>query len=276
MIELPERLALVRQLNETIEGKTIEDAEANHTPHGFAEYTGDPAEYPAKLRRKRVAGASLEKGELRIQAGDMDLMITTPMRYHQKAAKRPEKHQLLLAFEDGSALSCSVSMWGAMLLFPRGEAARQGPQWLREAMGRVAVTPLDEAFTAGHLRGLMPLDGKSLSLKGVLATGQRIPGIGNGVIQDVLFEAGLLPMRDARTLSDAEWERLHRATVDVVARMAALGGRDTEKDLLGKPGGYATVLSRKTYGQPCPRCGGIVLRRAYMGGSVYFCPRGQR
>jgi formamidopyrimidine-DNA glycosylase len=50
------------------------------------------------------------------------------------------------------------------------------------------------------------------------------------------------------------------------------GGRDTETDLFGEKGGYHTILSKNTYGQPCPKCGGEIIKENYMGGSVYYCP----
>ena len=40
---------------------------------------------------------------------------------------------------------------------------------------------------------------------------------------------------------------------------------------MGRPGGYATVMSRTTLELPCPRCGGRRVKEAYLGGAVYFC-----
>jgi formamidopyrimidine-DNA glycosylase len=54
--------------------------------------------------------------------------------------------------------------------------------------------------------------------------------------------------------------------------MTDLGGRDTEKDLFGNMGGYKTILSKNTVQNPCPGCGGTIIKEAYMGGAVYFCP----
>jgi formamidopyrimidine-DNA glycosylase len=53
------------------------------------------------------------------------------------------------------------------------------------------------------------------------------------------------------------------------------GGRDTERTLFGKPGGYRTALSSKTLPHPCPACGGRLKREAYLGGNIYFCPECQ-
>lgn len=54
--------------------------------------------------------------------------------------------------------------------------------------------------------------------------------------------------------------------------MAEQGGRDTEKDLFGKAGGYPTVCSNTALSRPCPRCGGKLIRQSYLGGAIYFCP----
>jgi formamidopyrimidine-DNA glycosylase len=51
--------------------------------------------------------------------------------------------------------------------------------------------------------------------------------------------------------------------------------RATEADLYGRPEGYRTMLSRNTVGKPCPVCGKIIIREAYLGGSIYYCPRCQ-
>jgi formamidopyrimidine-DNA glycosylase len=54
--------------------------------------------------------------------------------------------------------------------------------------------------------------------------------------------------------------------------MTESGGRDTEKDLFGAPGGYRTKLSKNTLAFPCVQCGGQLAKEAYMGGAVYYCP----
>ena len=35
---------------------------------------------------------------------------------------------------------------------------------------------------------------------------------------------------------------------------------------------YRTVLCAKTAGTPCPACGTMIVKQAYLGGSVYYCP----
>ncbi len=49
MFELPEAVVLAGQINQALKGKRILKATANHSPHKFAWFTGDPAEYNQKL-----------------------------------------------------------------------------------------------------------------------------------------------------------------------------------------------------------------------------------
>ncbi|HWQ74919.1 MAG TPA: zinc finger domain-containing protein [Syntrophomonas sp.] len=39
-----------------------------------------------------------------------------------------------------------------------------------------------------------------------------------------------------------------------------------------KAGRYRTILSKNTVGKPCPVCGSEILKAAFMGGAVYWCP----
>jgi formamidopyrimidine-DNA glycosylase len=113
-------------------------------------------------------------------------------------------------------------------------------------------------------------------MKAFLATQQRIPGLGNGVLQDILYVACLHPKRKVALLNAEEKERLFRSVKATLSEMADCGGRDTERDLFGKPGGYVTRASKNTAGQPCPVCGSVIRKEAYLGGSIYFCPRCQK
>ena len=60
MIELPEAAVIAQQITDTLTGKRIARAVANASPHKFAWYTGDPAEYNERLagksRRSRRRG----------------------------------------------------------------------------------------------------------------------------------------------------------------------------------------------------------------------------
>lgn len=274
MIEIPEACVLVRQITETLRGKSIVDAEAGHIPHAFAWYTGDPKTYGQRLRGRTIEGAEVFSGNVRIAARDMMLLISTPIRYHAPGAKLPDKHQLLIRFEDGSAVTCTVQMWGCMFCYKAGDEAGGVPV---QCYLNPSPTPIDEEFDWAYFdRLLSSIDREKLSAKAFLATEQRIPGFGNGVLQDVLWTAKIHPKRKMATLSPDELTAMFRAVKSVIADMAARGGRDTEKDLYGRWGGYKTVLSKNTVAEPCPACGSDIRKEPYLGGAVYYCSECQR
>ena len=116
---------------------------------------------------------------------------------------------------------------------------------------------------------------EKLSAKAFLATEQRILGVGNGVLQDILYHAGIHPKRKIKTLTEAEKDLLFASIKETLTEMINKGGRDTEKDLFGNFGGYTTRVSKNTVGKPCPVCGSIIEKETYMGGSIYYCNKCQ-
>jgi len=92
------------------------------------------------------------------------------------------------------------------------------------------------------------------------------------VLLDILYEAGIHPKRKASTLSDEEIDRLEQSVVSTLREMIRLGGRDTEKDLFDQIGSYVTSMSKNTVGTAYKRCGAVIVKESYMGGSVYYCP----
>ncbi len=271
MIEIPEAAALARQLNAAVRGRTIESAEANHSPHKFAWYTGDPAGYGAMLSGRQILSAVGSGGALEMKlSGGLTLFFNDgpSLRLHKPGAKLPDKHQLLLMLDDGSALTASVQMYGGMTAYPDDHVENVYLQG-----GREKPNPLTEAFDRACFDRLLSAAGVgNLSAKAFLATEQRIPGLGNGVLQDILYNAQIHPRRKIETLRSDDLDRLYHSIKQTLAEMDAGGGRDTETDLFGMPGGYQTKLSRNTVGTACPRCGATVKKEPYLGGAIYWCP----
>jgi formamidopyrimidine-DNA glycosylase len=267
MIELPEAVVISQQISQTLSGEKITHAVANASPHKFAWYTGNPDEYNSRLTGKTVSGAEALAGSIEIHAGDMILSISAPVRYHAAGEKRPKKHQILVEFGNGAAISACAQMWGGFFCFPEG--ARAGFPDRDLAKGR--PSPLTDAFDRAYFDTLFDAETPLLSTKAFLATKQRVPGLGNGVLQDILWTAKIHPKRRMADLSDKEVQAMFAAVRSVLHKMTTEGGRDTERDLFGNFGGYKTVLSKNTVDQSCPLCGTMIKKEPYMGGSIYVC-----
>ncbi len=268
MLELPEAIVLAEQINQTLTGIKIVRAVANRSPHKFAWYTGNPAEYNQRLAGKTVGTATACGGHVETRVEDMLLVTSTGLRYYPAGEKVPAKHQLLLEFADATALTAHVQMWGVLLCLREGQDIG-----LKDYnVAREKPSPLSAAFDEAYFMGLLGGETGKLSAKAFLATEQRIPGLGNGVLQDILWTAHIHPKRKVEDLRAGEIRAMYGAVKALLGEMAAQGGRDTERDLFGHPGGYVTRLCSATAGQPCPVCGGLIRKEAYLGGSIYYCP----
>ena len=274
MIEIPEAVTLARQVTETIKGKKITNVITGASPHKFAWFYGDPKGYDDLLRGKSVETAVAYGGLVEIKVEDTALLFGdgVALRFHAPGEKRPLKHQLLVEFQDGAAMSGAVQMYGGLWCFKEGEyhnAYNEG--------AKAKPSPLSEEFDKTYFNALITApEVQKLSAKAFLATEQRIPGLGNGVLQDILFNARIHPKKKVEEFTADEKEHLFQSVKATLKEMTEKGGRDVEKDLFGEAGGYKTKVSQATVNKPCPVCGGMITKQPYMGGSIYFCVKCQK
>lgn len=273
MIELPESHTLARQLNETLIGKNVVAMIVNQSPHKFAFYHGEPATYPDRFIGTTFTHAHAQGGQVELTFDDQRLVISdgVNLRYHRDRSTIPAKHQLLMVFDDGSALTITIAMYGMIYGFEAGTF--QNPYYL---IAKTNPSVYSSDFTLEYFKGIIAKAPPKLSLKALLATEQRIPGLGNGVLQDILLLAKLHPKTKIAQVSETQWSTLYTTLVTTLTRMRDEGGRDTEKDLFGQPGGYRTLLCSNTLMEGCPQCGSELHKEAYMGGSIYTCNHCQK
>lgn len=268
MIERPEGIVYAAQANEILKGKTVVRVAPPTNEHKFAWFNMDNDGL-----NRLLCGRTFDKAEsygnyFDCIFGGVHLAVHDGVvpRYYPADSKTPEKYQMLVEFDDQSFITHSISMYGGMYCFESGFENEY------YKLNRFGVNPLTEEFTKEYFLGLFDDVKPSASTKEFLATKQRIPGLGNGVLHDILFTARINPKRKLDNIGGDEREILYDALNSVMREMTALGGRDTEKDLFGNPGGYRTLMSKNAYLAGCPACGGKVTKEAYMGGSVYYCP----
>ena len=272
MIEIPESQTVARQIRETLTGRTVTAVFNATHPHKFTWYSGDPLEYPKLLTGRRIVSAEGHGAFVDLLLDDgvhIALSDGVNLRLYESDADVPSKYQLLVTLDDGCFLVFTVAMYGGINAF-RGDFDNPYYQG-----AKTKYSPLEERFDAAYFDRLLAGAKQNLSTKAFLATEQRIPGLGNGVLQDILFRAGIHPKRKLATLSDEDADRLFGTVKSLLTEMTGRNGRDTEKDLFGRNGGYRVQLSRNTCAEPCPVCGGSIVKESYLGGAVYYCPRCQ-
>jgi len=284
MIEIPESNTISNQLSETIKGKKIVGVVTNNSPHKFAFFYEDNKKYSDMLKGKIIANVNAYGGQIEISCdenssnGNEDkedkndniiivLGEDTQIRYIEKDKDLPEKHQLLIRFDDSSSLVCSARMYAQLHV---ALADNYDNEYYNVAKEK--PFPLSDDFDMKYFESLLDELRPTTSVKAFLVTKQRIPGLGNGTLQDILFNAKIHPKTKTKKLSKDQKEILFNSIKDTLNEMVKNGGRNTEKDLFGNPGSYEVILSNKTFKDPCPVCGSKLVKESYLGGTIYFCP----
>ena len=159
-----------------------------------------------------------------------------------------------------------------------GTVAMMGPARFEQYSSALGIEPLDPAFTASHLSGI--LRGSRQAVKKVLMDQRVLVGVGNIYANEACWRARIDPSRSARTITPAEAAALHDGIVGVLTESIAARGTSFRdyRDAMGGRGDFERSLA--VYGrggEPCGRCGArLVETHAIDGRSTVLCARCQR
>jgi formamidopyrimidine-DNA glycosylase len=275
MIEMPEATIIAQQMNKTLTGKTIAKFGRGNKTHKFLWLNRPDEEYKAILPGLVVTGTSSFGRSIYLHLGDHMLWWSDTggkLLYHEPGAKLPKNYHLGWEFTDGSAMTFAMQMWGGVKLLDK-------PEFDEKPIEETGIEPLSPDFTLEHLDEMLDEypEKTSKGIKGFLvATGyvtpNHIAGLGNAIVQDILFQARLSPKRKTPDIKPNERQRLFEAINNTVAEAIKLGGRYDEVDHFGNNGGYIRLMDSKTKDTPCINCGTDIQKISYLGGACYLCP----
>ena len=201
--------------------------------------------------------------------------------------------KLLLLDVDAATLGLRFGMTGRLIVdgvAPITELAygssRAEPAWQRFALrfagggslvisdprrlGGVELDP-DESALGPDAYGLtgpqlsQALAGSHAPLKARLMDQTRIAGLGNLLTDEILWRAGIDPVRPAGSLDGRERARLARTVASALTDLSARGGSHT-----------GDLQDARRRGGRCPRDGTPLERRTVAGRTTYSCPNHQR
>jgi formamidopyrimidine-DNA glycosylase len=141
---------------------------------------------------------------------------------------------------------------------------------------RLGLEPLDERFTAEHLRALAR--GRATPVKAFLLDQRRIAGVGNIYADEALFRAGIHPLRPAGRLSPAQYARLREGVIEALGEGIDARGAtiDDFRHVDGVRGSFQDRFRvHRREGLPCPRCGRTIVKMVVGGRGTYVCERCQ-
>lgn len=145
-------------------------------------------------------------------------------------------------------------------------------------IGRLGPEPLDPKFTFEKFRELM--EKKRGVIKKVLMDPFVIVGIGNIYSDEILWYAGIHPLRRVEKLNTSELKMIYKY-IKIVLNKSIKAKGDSQQDyrtLEGKFGSYQTM--EKAYHKTGKKCqkkdGGIIERIKVNNRSAHFCPVHQK
>jgi formamidopyrimidine-DNA glycosylase len=270
--ELPEVETIRRQLARRIRGRTIASVAVRDA---LLVEPDSPRRFAAAIRGRHVEEVG-RRGKyllLGLDTGDtlaMHLRMTGQILWFPGAPDRALSHvRARLGLDDGSSLAfVDVRRFGRAWIVP-ADLPDVDSYWA----GRVGVEPLGPAFTASRLGGL--LAGRRGPIKPLLLNQTIVAGIGNIYADEALFQAGVHPLRPAGSLDADEVSRLRDAIRDRLRVAVRAGGSsiDRYRDTAGEAGAMQTLLRvHLQAGQPCPRCGTLIVKTRVGGRGTYHCP----
>ena len=156
-----------------------------------------------------------------------------------------------------------------------------GKVWITDSIedivGHLGIEPLSTSFTQKKFTSL--LGKRSGTMKPLLLNQKFIAGIGNYLADEILFRAGIHPLRKANTLAPEEIKVLFLSIRHIIRKSISYGGTTflTFQGPEGKKGEFWKKLQvfRKT-GEPCPHCKKPITRIIVGQRSTHFCENKQK
>jgi formamidopyrimidine-DNA glycosylase len=264
--ELPEITVLARQMKHELVGKELAGIEVlqpkclNLPEPAFAEALIG-AQWLDVTQRGKWLVSETSQGFLLLSLGmGGEILLCT-------RDSLPEKYRIVFDLAGGACLA--VNFWWF------GYAHYTPPRALEshKMIARLGPNALD--VSAGDLKAM--LAGRRGAIKTFLLDQSKLAGIGNFYVHDILFRAGLHPLRTIDTLAEVEIERLAEAIHDRLQLAVDKGGSFYELDLYGQKGHFTMddVLVGYKEGQPCPACGTPIEKVKTGSTSSFICPRCQ-
>ncbi|WP_248958188.1 bifunctional DNA-formamidopyrimidine glycosylase/DNA-(apurinic or apyrimidinic site) lyase [Sphaerisporangium perillae] len=296
MPELPEVEVVRRGLSRWVAGRTIAYAEVLH-PRAIRRHVPGAAEFAGRLAGRTLVSAERRGKYLWMPLADAQngsgaspgagegIGASEALLAHLgmsgqllvvEAGSPLEKHlRVRLGFADGGPELRFVDQrtFGHLLVAPLVPLARAVP----EPIAHIAADPLEEAFDEEMFA--LRLGARQTEIKRALLDQSLISGVGNIYADEALWRAGLHGGTPTRGLSRRKIDELLAAVREVMREALGQGGTSFDSlyvNVNGESGYFDRSLNvYGRQGEPCARCGGPVLREAFMNRSSYSCPRCQ-
>ncbi|NLC53872.1 MAG: DNA-formamidopyrimidine glycosylase [Firmicutes bacterium] len=269
MPELPEVETIRRSLLPLVQGAVIDQVQV------FLEKAvkPGPAEFEAGLAGRQITGIQ-RRGKYLLFELDSGQRLAIHLRmagrlvWQNRATTLAKHTTLVMDFQDGKSLHfVDPRKFGTAVLFPPA-----APPAGLTALGLEPLTTEKEALLAALKEAAARRSGP---VKGLLLDQRILAGLGNIYADEVLFAAGVSPLRPAREVTAAEWEKIYGSIVRILNKALAYRGT-SQRDYVdgrGEAGEFQHHL--KVYGRKkelCLDCGAPLVYARVAGRGTHYCP----
>lgn len=272
MPELPEVETIKNELLPITKGRTIKDIEIirPETVRGMS-----PEEFRDYLIGKKITGMERHGKYLifDLDSGDylaMHMKLSGTLWVKKSADEVPGQHLIkaVITLDSGEKI---------FLRDPRGFARMWLVKDISEVTDKLGPEPLSPDFTPEVLAER--LGKKTAPIKSVLIDQAVIAGIGNMYADEILYAAGISPLRAAASLSKDDIERIYKAIRRILPQAIKSKGASVQDYFL--PSGakgeeqFNFKVAHGLGGKDCA-CGGKIVRIVVRGRGTYYCPACQK
>ncbi len=268
-MELPETIILSQQMEKELTGKRISSVEVSNP-----KCLNVPLdEFEKTVVQKQISSVN-PKGKWFFISLNTHVLLFNPgmgayILHFTPDDELPEKYQIKIDCHDGTGLTIRV-WWFCYLHVMSIEHLGE-----HKRTATLGMMPLDEGFTLDYFAKL--LTKRRGGIKSFLLNQKNVAGIGNFYIHDILFDAGIHPLRKIPSLTNEEIEALYQSMRSLLSKSVELGGSRYEKDFYGNYGKFnAEEHFRVGYNDgQCPICNTQVQKIKTGSTSSYVCPNCQ-
>jgi formamidopyrimidine-DNA glycosylase len=263
MPEYPEMINRAREMQQSLTGLTIEKVnilqeKCLNIPE---------AEFINQVCRKTFTGFSSHGKWVVARLGEDTLLINLGMggeiTYLQTPENLPEKKRIIFHFTDGSLLTINF-WWFGYVHFVRKDALQAHKMF--SSLGPDVMEISREDF-------YKLISSSKQRIKTLLLDQKKIAGIGNFYIQDILFKAGLHPLKAANLLTPEQIYTLYDCIRADLQNAADKGGAFYEQNLSGGKGNFQMeeLLIAYKDGGICPVCQSEIKKIPTGSTTSYVC-----
>ncbi len=285
MPELPEVETIVQGLSSVLKGKTVATVEVRKQAM-WRGRSADELKGKSVLQLRRMAKLILIDFSANLTVA-IHLKMTGQLIYVDKQGDRivgghpdeqfmaaqPSKYShIIFHFTNISTLYFNdMRQFGYVHLLPSSEVSQLS------FVSTLGIDPLKQDFTPDYLYEQLHQRPKT-TVKQVMMDQTVIAGIGNIYADESLFDARLLPMRKASSITEKEALVLHQSIIAILQKAIHYGGT-SYKDYVHHNGQKGTMqdhlLVYRRHGSPCKRCGTTLKRTTVGGRGTHYCPHCQ-